>query len=129
MKLQLLRAVMILAALWIGVTLVPTNACAQAMDFSQIDRFESMGTGEIRGGSPPKTIIDDGERHAVFLTIWELDTEVKVNWKTLDGSPRTTVINGPGVQAFQTAGELRLEAIGDGNHSVKYGYVVLGLRK
>ena len=35
---------------------------------------ESMGTGTLHGASQPKTIIDDGERHTVFITIWESDT-------------------------------------------------------
>jgi hypothetical protein len=35
----------------------------------------------------------------------------------------------PGVQAFQTAGEFRIEALGDKDHSVKYGYVLLCLKK
>ncbi len=88
-----------------------------------------MGTGELRGGSPPKTIVDDGDRHTIFLTIWELDTEAKIYWKSLDGNPRTTVISEPGVQAFQTAGEFRLEAVGDESHTIKYGYLLLRLRK
>ena len=89
-----------------------------------------MGTGMLHGGSPPKTIIDDGERHTVFVTIWESDTETKVYWKSLDANvPRTTVIGGLGVQAFQTTGELKLEALGDEHHTVKYGYVLLRLKK
>ncbi len=104
--------------------------CAQEIDFGQIDKFESLGTGTLHVGSPPKTIIDDGEPHAVFLTIWESDAETKVYWKSLDeNASRTTVIPGKGVQTFQTAGEFKLEAIGDPNHQVKYGYVLLGLRE
>jgi hypothetical protein len=103
---------------------------AQVIDFSQIDAFESMGTGTQRGASPPKTIINDGERHTVFITILESNTEAKVYWKSTDGDhPQTSIIRGPGVQAFQTAGEFRLEALGDENHSVKYGYVLFRLRK
>jgi hypothetical protein len=30
---------------------------------------------------------------------------------------------------FQTAGEFRIEALGDENHSVKYGYMLFRLRK
>jgi hypothetical protein len=30
---------------------------------------------------------------------------------------------------FKTAGEFKLEALGDENHSVKYGYVLLRLKK
>jgi len=42
-----------------------------------------MGTGTLHGGSPPKTIIGDGEQHTVFLTIWESDTDTKVYWQSL----------------------------------------------
>jgi hypothetical protein len=125
-----LRIVMTLALLCTGVVFVTENVCAQVIDFSQIDAFETMGTGTLDGASQPKTIIDDGERHTVFITIWESDTDTKVYWKSPDGNlPRTTIIHGTGVQAFQTAGEFRLEALGDENHSVKYGYVLLRLKK
>ena len=131
MKLQtFMRVVTTLALLCTGVCFLSENVSAQVIDFGQIDAFESMGTGTQRGASPPKTIIDDGERHTVFITILESDTEAKIYWKSPDGNlPRTTIIRGPGVQAFQTAGEFRLEALGDENHSVKYGYVLLRLRK
>jgi len=33
------------------------------------------------------------------------------------------------VQTFQTAGELKLEAVGEPNREVQYGYVLLGLQK
>jgi hypothetical protein len=92
----------------------------------QIDKFESLGTGTLHVGSPPKTIIDDGERHVVVLTIWDADAETKVYWRSLDGNaPRTTVMPGRGVQTFQTAGEFRLEAISEPNHRVEY--MLLGL--
>ena len=131
MKLQtFLRIVTALVLLCTGAGFLSENVRAQVIDFSKIDAFESMGTGTLHGASPPKTIIDDGEPHTVFLTIWESDTDTKVYWKSLDGNqPRTTVISGQGVQAFQTAGEFKLEALGDENHSVKYGYVLLRLRK
>jgi hypothetical protein len=131
MKLQtVMRVATALALLCPGVMFVSEKLSAQAIDFGQIDEFESMGTGTLHGGSPPKTIIDDGERHTVFVTIWESDTETKVYWKSLDASvPRTTVIGGLGVQAFQTTGELKLEALGDEHHTVKYGYVLLRLKK
>jgi hypothetical protein len=105
-------------------------AYAQEIDFGKIDKFESLGTGTLHVGSPPKTIIDDGERHVVVLTIWDADAETKVYWISPDGNtPRTTVIPGRGVQTFQTAGEFRLEAIGEPNRHVEYGYMLLGLRK
>jgi hypothetical protein len=131
MKLQSsLRIAAALALLCAGAVFASQTACAQTIDFGQIDAFESMGTGTLHGSAPPKTIIDDGERHTVFLTIWEADAETKVYWKSLDGGqPRTTVIPGQAVQAFQTAGEFRLEAIGDENHTVKYGYALLRLKK
>ena len=107
-----------------------TDVCAQVIDFSQIDAFKSMGTGTLHGASQPKTIISDGEKHTVFMTIWEADTDTKVYWKSPDGNlPRTAIIHATGVQAFQTAGEFKLEALGDENHSVKYGYVLLHLKK
>jgi hypothetical protein len=106
------------------------STTAQVIDFSKIDAFESMGTGTLHGGTQTKTIIDDGEQHTVFLTIWESDTDTKVYWKSLDGKePRTTIIHGQGVQAFQTAGELKLEAMGSENQGVKFGYVLLRLKK
>ena len=131
MKLQtFLRVVTTLVLLCPAAGMLSENVSAQVVDFSKIDAFESMGTGTLHGASPPKTIIDDGERHTVFITIWESDTDTKVYWKSLDGDqPRTTVIHGQGVQAIQTAGEFKLEALGDENHTVKYGYVLLRLKK
>lgn len=118
------------AALLLGAGLAPAaTARAQELDFGQIDKFESLGTGTLHVGEPPKTIVDDGDRHTVFLTIYEADARTKVYWKSLDdGAPRTTVIPGRGVQAFQTAGLLRLEAVGEPAREVKYGYVLLRLK-
>jgi len=124
------RVATTLALLCTGAFLFSAHASAQVMDFSKIEAFESMGTGTQRGTSPPKTIIDDREWHTVFITILESNTEARIYWKSPDDSrPRTTMISGPGVQAFQTAGELKIEALGDENHSVKYGYVLLRLKK
>ena len=65
-----------------------------------------------------------------MLTIWDADAETKVSWRSTDGNaPRTTIIPGRGVQTFQTAGELKLEAVGEPNREVQYGYVLLGLQK
>jgi len=125
----IMRAVTILVLLCAGMSVRSESVCAQVMDFSQIDAFESMGTGTVHGGSSPKTIIDDGERHTIFITVLESDTDAKVYWKSLDGSPQTTILHGPGVHVFQTAGELKLEALGSENQSVKYGYLLLRLRK
>lgn len=125
---SILRIVAILALLCAG-TLVD-DARAQEIDFGQINKFESLGTGTLQVGAPPKTIIGDGNRHVIVLTIWDADAETKIYWKSPDGStPRTTVIPGKGIQTFQTAGEFRLEAIGEPNRRVEYGYVLLGLRK
>ena len=111
------------------VTLVPVRINAEEIDFGQINKFESLATGTLHVGAPPKTIVDDGERHVVILTIWDADAETKVYWKSPDGSARTTIMPGKGIQTFQTAGEFRLEAIGEPNHSVEYGYMLLGMRK
>jgi hypothetical protein len=113
-----------------GATLVSEAAYAEEIDFDRIDKFESLTTGTLRVGAPPKTLVDDGERHVVILTIWDADAETKVYWRSLDGNaPKTTIIPGKGIQTFQTAGEFRLEAIGEPNREVEYGYVLLGLRK
>jgi hypothetical protein len=69
----------------------------------------------MRVGAPPKTIIDDGERHVVVLTIWDANAETKVYWRSPDGNARTTIIPGKGIQSFQTAGEFKLEAVGEPN--------------
>jgi hypothetical protein len=130
------RKVRALAALALllcaGATLVSNAAYAEEIDFDRIDKFESLTTGTLRVGAPPKTIVDDGdgERHVVILTIWDADAETKVYWRSLDGNaPKTTIIPGKGIQTFQTAGKFRLEAIGEPNREVEYGYVLLGLRK
>jgi hypothetical protein len=50
----------------------------------------------------------------------------------LPGAPfrnKGRVIPGSGIQTFQTAGEFKLEAIGDPNRDVDYGYMLLGLKK
>lgn len=130
MTLQMLRRVAAtLAVLCTGMSFFAGNVRAQVMDFSQIDAFEAMGTGTLRGSSPAKTVVDDDQRHTVFITILESDTEAKAYWKSLDGLPQTTIIHGPGVQAFQTAGEFKLEALGGESHSVKYGFLLLRLKK
>jgi hypothetical protein len=108
----------------------PANVPAQEIDFSRIGGFESLGSGAVRTGAPPKTLVDDDEQHAVFLTIWNSDTDAKVYWKPLDGDKeQTTTIQGNSVRAFQTNGEFKIQAIGDGDHEVKYNYVLLHLKK
>jgi hypothetical protein len=124
------RVMAALALLCLAAAAVSEATYAQEIDFGQIDRFETFGTGTLHVGSPPKTIIDDDERHMVILTIWDADAETKVYWRSPDGTvPRTTIVPGKGVQTFETAGKFRLEAVGDPNHRVEYGYVLLGLRK
>jgi len=125
----IMRTMTILVLLYAGISVLSESVRAQVMDFSQVDAFESMGTGTVRGASPPKTIIDDDERHTIFITVLESDADVKVYWKSLDGSAQTTILHGSGVHAFQTAGELKLEALGSENQSVKYGYLLLRLRR
>jgi hypothetical protein len=113
-----------------GAGLLPATARGQSIDFSQIEAFESLGTGTQRGGQPAKTIVDDRDRHTVFITVLEANTETKVYWRPVDGAgaERTSIIPGPGLQVFQTAGGLRLEAVGDDTRSVKYGYMLLRMK-
>jgi hypothetical protein len=123
----LLSAAMVLLSVQYGLT---SNASAQEIDFGQIDKFEALGTGTLHVGAAPKIIVDDDEQHTVILTIWDADAETKVYWTSADGDvARTTIVPGKGVQTFQTAGEFRLQAIGEPSHEVKYGYVLLHLRK
>ncbi len=125
MKRQVLTcAVAILALLCAGLQ---PGARAQVFDFGQIEEFESLGSGTQTGGSPPKTIVDDNQRHTVLFTILESNTEAKIYWKTKDGS-QTTIIRGQGLRAFQTNGEFRIEATGDSTRSFRYGYVLLRLK-
>ena len=104
-----------------------SGARAQVFDFGQIEEFESLGSGTQKGGSPPKTIIDDGARHTVLFTILESNTEAKIYWKSKDGS-QTTIMRGQGLRAFQTVGEFRIEATGDDSRSFRYGYVLFRLK-
>ena len=65
------------------------KAHAQVFDFGQIEEFESLGSGTQKGGSPPKTIVDDSGRHTVLFTIMESNTEAKIYWRSKDGSQTT----------------------------------------
>ena len=122
-----MRVAATLTLLYAGVLFQSENAGAQVFDFGQIDAFKSMGTGTQRGAAPPRTIIDDGERHTVFFTILESNTEAKIYWKSMSGE-QTTIIHGSTVKAFQTVGQFRIEALGDENHSFKYGYMLFRLK-
>ena len=104
-----------------------SGAHAQVFDFGQIEEFESLGSGTQRGGSAPKTIVEDGARHTVLFTILESNTEAKIYWKSKDGS-QTTIMRGQGLRAFQTIGEFRIEATGDDSRSFRYGYVLFRLK-
>jgi hypothetical protein len=127
---NVLRALALFVLVWASDRLLPGHVSAQEINFDQINKFESLGTGTLHVGAPAKTIIDDGERHVVILTIWDADAETKVYWRSPEGNDaRTTIIPGKGIQTFQTAGEFKLEAVGDPNREVNYGYVLLGLRK
>jgi hypothetical protein len=123
------RSIVSAAVLGLAVVAAPATLPAQEIDFSRIGGFESMGAGSVRTGSPPKTLVDDDEQHAVFLTTWNSDSDAKVFWKPLDSDKeQTTTIQGNSVRAFQTNGEFKIQAVGDGDHEVKYNYVLLHLR-
>jgi hypothetical protein len=119
-----------LATLTAMAGVLPPKSNAQEIDFSRIGAFESFGTGTVHSGAPPKTLVDDDEAHAIVLTIWNSDADSKVYWKPVSGgAPQTTVIHGSGVHAFQTDGLFKIQAMGEGDHQVQYGYVLLRLRK
>jgi hypothetical protein len=119
-----------LATLTATVAIPPPGSNAQEMDFSRIGAFESLGTGTLHSGAPPKTLVDDDEAHAIILTIWNSDGDSKVSWKPVSGgAPQTTVIHGAGVHAFQTDGVFKIQAMGEGDHEIQYGYVLLRLKK
>jgi hypothetical protein len=123
----LIRISTFLALLYAGALFYSENVSAQVFDFGQIDSIDSMGTGTQRGRSPPKTIVDDGERHTIVFTILESNTEAKIDWTSLDGD-QTTIIRGPSLKAFQILGRFRIEALGDESKSFKYGYVLFRLK-
>jgi hypothetical protein len=119
-----------MALLGAAALLPAANAGAQGIDFDRIDKFQSLGSNTLHVGEPPRTIVDDNERHAVALTIWDADAETKITWRDPDTKEmRTTVMPGRGIQTFQTLGVLKLEATGEPYHEVKFGYVLLGMKK
>jgi hypothetical protein len=124
---SLIRISTIVALLYAGALSYSENVRAQVFDFGQIDSIDAMGTGTQRGGSPPKTIVDDGERHTMVFTILESNTEAKIDWTSSDGD-QTTIIRGPSLKAFQILGRFRIEALGDESKSFKYGYVLFRLK-
>ena len=62
-----------------------------------------------------------------FSRILKSNSAAKIYWKSKDGD-QTTIIHGTGVKAFQTAGQFKIETLGNENHSVKYGYVLFRLK-
>src|SRR5215510_9652252 len=129
MELRSFMRVVTVFALFCAAAVFPSDtARAQMIDFGQIDSFESMGTGTQRGGARPKTIVDDGEWHTVLFTILDSSTDAKIYWRSPDGD-QTTIIHGPSVKAFQTAGQFKVEALsGNENQSFRYGYVLFRLK-
>ena len=121
------RQLSIYAAAMLAIVCLQPQAYAQVFDFGQIEEFESLGSGTQTGGSPPKTLVEDGARHTVLFTILESNTEAKIYWKSKDGS-QTTIMRGQGLRAFQTVGEFRIEATGDNSRSFRYGYVLFRLK-
>jgi FAD/FMN-containing dehydrogenase len=65
LAMNILRALAVLVLVSGSDTILSGGASAQEIRFDQINKFESFGTGTLRVGAPPKTIIDDGERHLV----------------------------------------------------------------
>lgn len=127
LRLHFVAAVALLCA---GAIVTAGYGSAQEIDFGRIDKFQSLGSGTLHVGDPPKSIVDDDDLHAVVLTIWDTDAQTKVSWRAPDTKEsRTIIMPDRGIQTFQTLGLLRLEAIGQPYHEVKYGYVLLGLRK
>jgi hypothetical protein len=125
-----LPVVLSLILMTLAVVAPPHQALAQEIDFGSIRDFESMGAGTVQVGGPTRTLVDDDLRHAVVLTIWDSDTDAKVYWKPIDGGEaQSTVIHGTGVRAFQTNGQFKIQAVGEGDHRVKYDYVLFRLRK
>jgi anti-anti-sigma regulatory factor len=48
-----LRIAATVAMISTGIVFASEDVCAQVIDFSQIDAFESMGTGTLHGASQP----------------------------------------------------------------------------
>ena len=74
MKIQRYMGVVAALVLCASTPFHAQNASAQVFDFGQIDAFESLGSGTQRGGSAPKTLVDDDGRHIVVFTILESNT-------------------------------------------------------
>jgi hypothetical protein len=101
-----LRISVVVTLLCAVTAVLPEETPAQEIDFGKVDKFESLASGTLHVGAPPKTIVDDGERHVIILTIWDADAETKVYWLSPDGNaPRTTVIPGSARQYAPSAVE------------------------
>src|SRR3974377_598046 len=124
---RFMRLVTTFVLLYATAPFYAQDVSAQVFDFGQIDAFEALGSGTQRGGSAPKTLVDDDQRNGVVFTILESDTEAKIYWKSADGN-QTTLMRGQGVKVFQVTGQLKIEALGDANHSFKYGYTLFRLK-
>ena len=119
-----------MAVVCVGALVAARPGSAQDVDFGRIDKFQSLGTGTLHVGEAPKTLVDDAEQHAVILTIYDADAQTKVYWQAPGSKEsRSTIMPGRGIQTFQTFGVLKVEAVGEPYHEVKYGYVLLGLRQ
>ena len=127
MKIQRFMGVVAALVLCASTPFHAQNASAQVFDFGQIDAFESLGSGTQRGGSAAKTLVDDDQRHVVVFTILDSDTDAKIYWRSADGN-QTTLMRGQGVKVFQVLGQFKIEALGDANHSFKYGYTLFRLK-
>lgn len=120
---------LVLAATLVAAGVVPSGGNAQEMNLSRIGAFESLGTGSVRGGSPPKIVVDDDGQHAIVLTIWGSDGDSKVFWNPVNGGEQqSTIIHGTGVHAFQTSGQFKIQAIGERDNQVQYGFILFRLR-
>jgi hypothetical protein len=81
-----MRIVAVVTLLGAVAAVLPEETSAQEIDFGKVDKFESLASGTLRVDAPPKTIVDDGERHVVILTVWNADAETKVYWRSPDGN-------------------------------------------
>jgi hypothetical protein len=96
--------------------------------------ISTKSTNSSRWEQVPSTLARHQRRLSMMAnaTLWYSRfgaAETKVYWRSPDGNEtRTTTIPGKGIQTFQTAGEFKLQAVGEPNHEVNYGYVLLGLR-
>ena len=79
------------------VVVLPGETAAQEIDFGKVDKFESLASGTLRVDAPPKTIVDDGERHVVILTILNADVPRRksIGDRRDGNAPRTWALSRP----------------------------------